>query len=113
MINYLQSITVFGVATGLQRMAASQQKARAIQADDGKTMAVESVRSLKELDGSVPMNEERLEERKHGLRTPQSDKDYLRSIRDRTISKPTTPFTRAMGYQSSLRWTGGRIDVLV
>jgi len=103
MINYLQSITVFGLNTGLQRAAIAQQKVHAIQTDDDETYDVESVRALRGLNMSTSMNEERTEERKHGLRTPQDEEDYIRATQDRYVAREYSPASRNAHLQTPPR----------
>lgn len=94
MINYLQSVTVFGVPTGLQRSAVRRQKTLAIQTDDGKALDVESVRSLSGVEGTSSMNEDRLEERKHGMRMPRNEEEYLLALHEKIVLLRPVVYTR-------------------
>jgi hypothetical protein len=114
MINYLQTISVFGLPNGLQRAAMAEQKVQAIQTDNDSTFDVESVRALKELEVSTAMDEDRMEERKHGLRTPQSEEDYLRATKARIIyNHPgSNPMHKTTPYHNLPYPSGGTIDIM-
>ncbi|MBF0358173.1 MAG: hypothetical protein HQL70_06160 [Magnetococcales bacterium] len=93
MINYLQTITVFGISNGLQRAAAREQKTHDIQTDDNETFDIESIRSLKEIERSTPTHEDRMEKRKHTVQTPQKKGGHMQATYSRQT--PHYPVTAA------------------
>jgi hypothetical protein len=112
-INYLQTITVFGLSTGLQKAAARDQKTHAIQTDDNETFSVESIRSLKEIERSTATDEDRTEERKHGIRTPQSEEDYLQATYNHNMLQYPVPAANLSKLLSFHHLSGVVLDVFV
>ncbi|MBF0446073.1 MAG: hypothetical protein HQL68_10835 [Magnetococcales bacterium] len=113
MINYLQTITVFGLRTGLQRAAARKDKTQAIQTDNNKTFAVGGIQSLKEVEISTALNEDRLEERKHGLRTPQNEEKYLLATHIRNMLLPPLHVKNISWFKPAQQLTGLVVDIVV
>ena len=112
MINYLQTVTVFGLRTDLQRAAADQQKIQAIRSDGDSAFDVERVRAIKELEKSVAMDEDRLEERKHGIRTPQQEETYLYAVHDLRAIKQPVPITWETRFRHQPQLSSGHVDIL-
>jgi hypothetical protein len=113
MINYLQTITVFGLRTGIQRAAARKAKTQAIQTDNNKTFAVGGVTSLKEIETSTALDEDRLEERKHGLRTPKSEEKYLMATHIRNMLLPPLTVKNVSWFKPPQQLTGLVVDIIV
>lgn len=112
MINYLQSVAILGVATRFQRDIAKRHKQELIESGDNSSFEVGSVRALQRLAGSVAMNEDRLEERKHGLRTPQQDEDFLLDIHDHYLANSPQAATRVTGGRLAPHLGIGAVDIV-
>ncbi|MBF0381611.1 MAG: hypothetical protein HQL69_11370 [Magnetococcales bacterium] len=113
MINYLQTIAAFGLLTGLQRAAAKKDKTFAIQTDNNKTIAAGGITSLKQVEISTALDEDRLQERKHGIRTPKSEEKYLMATHLRNMLLPPLKTKNITWFQTTPQLSGLIIDIII
>ena len=96
----------------MQRAAVAQQRIHSIRTDNDEVFDIESVRALRELEVSTAMNEDRTQERKHGLRTPQDEEDYMVDTLNRIRVENRRPAANGSRMQTPSHLSGANLNIV-